>query len=336
VSRRAKPNVMARQWALLKLLPSRPPGKSAKELTDGLQGGHFPVTKRTVERDLVDLELIFPITYSERGAPRGWYWVEGARVDLPGMSVAEALSLSMIEQHLKPLMPASILRTLDPRFQLAASKLATLAGTNTASRWMGKVATVAPTLALLPPKVDPEMLEAVQDALLADEQIDVSYKSAGKSAATEMRLHPLALVQRGPVTYLVAGAFQYENARLFAMHRFKKAVRVKEPVRRPKDFSLDRYIASGALEFGSGGHIALEAIVSKQLAGYLTETPLAKDMKLDDRGDEVRLSATVADSPQLRWWILSHGVSIEVVRPAVLRQEIASHLRSATARYTKA
>ncbi|HUR42184.1 MAG TPA: WYL domain-containing protein [Verrucomicrobiae bacterium] len=330
---KAKNEAIARQWALLKLLPSRPPGKSARELTDGLEGEHFRVTKRTVERDLLDLELIFPITCNNRGTPRGWHWTEDARVDLPGMSVAEALSLRLIAQYLKPLMPSSLLRGLEPRFQLASSKLAAIASSNQASRWMEKVAIVAPTLALVPPNIDNEIFETVQEALMGDEQLEVAYQSAGKSSATQIRLHPLALVQRGPVSYLVASAFQYDSPRQFALHRFRRAERVKERVRRPKDFSLDRYIASGAFEFGSGAQLALEATVSKQLAGYLAETPLAKNMKLEERNGGVRLFATVADSPQLRWWILSHGPAIQVLKPTTLKTEIVALLQAAAACY---
>lgn len=330
---KAKHDVIARQWGLLKLLPSRSPGRTAKELADALGLDGFRVSKRTVERDLINLSRLFPIMCNDKGMPYGWYWAEGARLDLPSLSVTEALSLTLIAQYLRPLVPASLLRTLEPRFQLAASKLAATTAANPASRWTDKVASVPPTLALLPPKVDADVLETVQDALLADEQLDVAYRSAGKTAASEMRLHPLGLVQRGPVSYLVAGAFKYDNARLFALHRFQKAQRVNEAVRRPKGFSLDRYIASGALDFGGGGQLVLEAIVSKQLAGHLTETPLAKNMKLNDQGTEIRLSATVTDSPQLRWWILSHGAAIHVLKPDALQTEIARALQTAAGRY---
>lgn len=331
---RAKHDVIARQWSLLKLLPSRPPGKSAKELADGLGLDGFQVSKRTVERDLINLMRLFPIGCNDRGTPYGWHWIEGARLDLPGMTVAEALSLRLIAQYLKPLVPASLLRGLEPRFQLASSKLAAMASANQASRWMDKVAAVAPALTLLPPRVDAVVFETVQEALLADDKLDIAYQAAGKKAAIQIRLSPLALVQRGPVAYLVAMPDQHEDVRLYAVHRIRTASRLDQGVRRPKGFMLDRYIASGALEFGAGKELRLEANISKELAGHLAETPLSTDMKLEQRNEDFRLSGTVADSPQLRWWILSHGAAVEVLKPISLREELSSSLRMASARYS--
>jgi predicted DNA-binding transcriptional regulator YafY len=36
----------------------------------------------------------------------------------------------------------------------------------------------------------------------------------------------------------------------------------------------------------------------------------------------VRVTATVANTPQLEWWLLGFGDAVEVVRPAVLRNRI--------------
>ena len=62
--------------------------------------------------------------------------------------------------------------------------------------WLGKIAVVQPTQALIPPKIDPKVQQAVTDALLNDRRL------CGISLAAEARgyvLNPLGLVQRGPV-----------------------------------------------------------------------------------------------------------------------------------------
>jgi predicted DNA-binding transcriptional regulator YafY len=46
---------------------------------------------------------------------------------------------------------------------------------------------------------------------------------------------------------------------------------------------------------------------------------------------EVR--ATVTDSLQLRWWLLGFADGVEVVEPARLRDQLATKLRQAAARY---
>jgi len=59
--RAATDSTLARQWELLRLVPSRSPGKTSRQLMDSLAAAGYPVTKRTVERDLADLAEIFPL-----------------------------------------------------------------------------------------------------------------------------------------------------------------------------------------------------------------------------------------------------------------------------------
>lgn len=128
---------IARQWELLKLLPSQAPGRTARELADALAQDGCRVSKRTVERDLNELMLLFPIECNDRGTPFGWHWTPGAHFDLPDLTLAEAMSTCLLEDYLKPLLPASILRTLLPRFRHAEKKLQALPG-NPMSGWTDK------------------------------------------------------------------------------------------------------------------------------------------------------------------------------------------------------
>ena len=96
---------------------------------------------------------------------------------------------------------------------------------------------------------------------------------------------------------------------------------------RPEGFSLDDYIARGGLQFGDGATLRLEARVAPWLAEILAETPLADDQQLVPSGEDFRLTATVADSWQLRWWILSQGAGLTVLEPDTLRREITQTLK---------
>lgn len=326
-------NTLARQWELLKLLPARGAGRTAKELADMLNDAGFKVSKRQVERDLGQLLDAFALDCNNASTPYGWRWVPEAATDLPGLTLAEALSLRLVEDSIRPLLPAQVLRALEPRFRQAAKKLEQLSGKSRTARWAAKVRSVLPALPLLPPKIDAATLETVQEALLTDEQLDVQYRSAGTDAAKAMRLHPLGLVQRGPVTYLVASAFKYKNVRLYALHRLAGAARTNERVKPPAGFDLDAFISSGALQFGGGKQIRLEALVAKSLAEILSETPLSTDQTLAIDGARFRLTATVTDSWQLRWWALGQGDAIEIAKPRLLRSEIVEIQKAAIYQY---
>jgi predicted DNA-binding transcriptional regulator YafY len=326
-------NTLARQWELLKLLPTRGTGKTAKEITDLLKDAGFDVSKRQVERDLNELAETFALHCNDAGTPYGWRWMDDASADLPGLTLADALSLHLVEDSIRPLLPAQVLRALEPRFKQAANKLDQLAEKSPTARWANKVRSVAPMLPLLPPKIDERVLETVQEALFSDEQLDVLYRSVGKDGAVPMRLHPLGLVQRGPVTYLVATAFSYDNVRLYALHRILEASRTHEEAAAPKEFNLDDYIASGALQFGGGQRICLEALVAPDLAEILSETPLSRDQRLTEEGDRFRLIASVTDSWQLRWWVLGQGEAIKIIGPQELRENIKTTISKIAAQY---
>lgn len=329
----AKTNqAIARQWELLKLLPSRPPGKSSRELAEVLEQEGFKVTKRTVERDLNELMILFPLVCNDKGTPYGWHWLENAHCDLPSLPLAEALSLRLLEDFLKPLLPESILRSLTSRFQLAKTKLKALADLPT-SKWADKVRVVLPSLSLLPPQVNPGVQEIIHEALLAEQQVKIIYQSPIADSPSMLTLHPLGLVQRGPVTYLVATAFEYDDVRIYPLHRVLEAKQANKACHRPFGFSLDDYLDSGALQFGDGKPIKLKATISKSLAKILEETPLSKDMTLTPQNDTFLLGCTVIDSWQLHWWILSQAGEIEVLAPKLLRKEISTRTQAAGAVY---
>ena len=198
---------IGRLLEILKKLPARGAGISARELTEWLHDEGFEVSKRTVERDLNALAAHFQVIYNDRSMPYGWRWMEDAVADLPALTLADALSLRLVEEQLAPLLPAALLASLQPRFRQARRKLDSLAGQHPGSRWPDKVRSVAPALPLQTPQLADGVLETVQEALLFDRQLEVSYRRPGENEPLALTLHPLALVQRGPVTYLVATAF---------------------------------------------------------------------------------------------------------------------------------
>jgi len=325
---------LARQWEMLKLLPPRPPGITGSELTARLADLGYTVTKRTVERDLNALCRLFGFTCNDERMPFGWHWMEGASLNLPGVSLGDALSLRLVEDQLRPLLPAAVLRVLEPRMQQARDKLAELAPNNAQARWANKVRTVPASLPLLPPQVMPGVLDVLQEALLGDKQVQVHYQRAGETDLTVYVLHPLALVQRGPVSYLVATAFDYPDIRTYAMHRMRSAELLEKIAQAPAGFDLDAYIATGALQFGAGQTIRLKARVDVALAQILRETPLSEDQTLGHaRNDFCALNATVQDTWQLRWWLLSHANQAVVLSPAALRADLMLRLADAAELY---
>lgn len=325
---------LSRQWEMLKLLPSRAPGKTAVELTQELQDRDFDAELRTVQRNMKSLAQSFlQIETDDSERAHRWYWIRTAAFDLPGLALDEALSLHMVEHSLRLLVPGSMLSALEPRFRAATQRLESLGETNRVVRWTNKVRAVDPALPRLLPKINEGVLAQVQEALLKEEQIHVDYQAANATAPRRHQLNPLALVQRGAVIYLVATIAEQpgKDPALYSLHRISAVEIAYVNAVRPKDFDLDDYIARGALQFGSGKQIRLEARVSQRLAKELAEARLSEDQSFN--ADRTQVTATVADTWQLRWWILSRAEEIVVIAPPELRRDILEKLRAAVSGY---
>ncbi len=249
-------DIISRQWQLLRRLPRRRPGVTAAELQSHLETEGFSVTKRTIERDLLELERHFQLDCDNRSKPHHWRWRDGAVTELGGLDISDALSLALAEQAIRPLLPASLLRALEPRFALARSKLAGLEK-HSFARWLDKVRSVPAALNFQAPRIPDAVLRTVHEALLEETCLEIAYANPGDRKAKTLPLHPLGLVQRGPVAYLVTSAHDYDDPRLYALHRMSRARRLDTPRRVPPGFTLDACLAAGHLDFAPGEPIIL-------------------------------------------------------------------------------
>ncbi len=325
---------LLRQWQLLQLLPARGPGSTVTELLEKLQSD-FVVERRTIERDLDALSSIFPIHSNDKSKPYGWHW--GGSQQFPSMSLQEAVLLQLAEPMLTQLLPDVVSDVLSPKINEAKRIIAKSQQQKTL-RLSEKLALVGGPQLQRPPVIDPVVLSTLQTALFEDKCADVSYLSpysvAERQTLSQWVLHPLALVQTGVQLYLVAIVDGHQDVRLFALHRFRSAAMLNKAAERPAQFDLQAYLASGAMQFLSGGIVELKAKVVAKLAKLLEEAPLSDDMQLDHT-DPSRpvMTATVQDSWNLRMWLLSQGNSIEVLSPASLRTQIINELTDTLALY---
>lgn len=332
-----KHDTLSRLLELLKALPHHRWATPA-ELREQLADRGFEVDLRSVQRDLKDLQKSFPLDHNDKGKPHGWRWSAEAAGGIASMGTPEALMLVLVQQHLQAALPASMLEGFEMLFARARQRLERLGPKAGATRWPQMVRAVPPGLPMLPPDVDPRVQKALADALLAERQIDVLYAPGAKGAARAYRLHPLGLILRGSTTYLAATRGSGPHASLYALHRFRSVEVLLDGVRFPPGLDLDAALKRGRGQFGiaADGSARLQLVMNcdNTLADLLEEAPLAPDQqmrRLDESRTEVR--ATVADSWELRWWLLGRGPSVHVIGPAALRREIADGHRKAAAAY---
>jgi predicted DNA-binding transcriptional regulator YafY len=333
------PDTLLRQWQTLRLIPRHPARVSAGELRNRLTDEGFSVGKRTVERDLLALSRVFPLVADERAKPFGWSWQKDApSFDLPGVAPSEALTLLMAREHLRPVLPASILSQMQPYFRMAEQKLGAMEqrgehATNPGA-WMARVRIIPGTQALIPPSIDQQVQATVHEALLAGRQCLLAYQARASAEAEQYPVHPLGLVQRGLVLYLVCSIRDYPNIRLLALHRIRRAEALDDEVRPPAGFDLDAYLASGAFGWGPGEFTRLEAAFTPETGAHLFETPLSDDQSVATLPDgRLKVTAEVRLTQQLVWWLLGFGEAVEVLAPPDLRAKLAAQAGAMAALY---
>jgi len=327
---------LLRQWHMLRMVPRAPARISAKELCERLCAADFSVTKRTVERDLKELSEVFPIVVDSRDRPFGWSWLRDASsFDLPGLTVPEALTLTLVEQHLRHHLPPITVDALHPHFRSAARTLAAVGDAAPSRAWLDKVRSVPPQQPLLPPRMDEECQRNVYLALMQDLQLKLHYRKRDADRPTVYAsVHPLAVVQRGGLVYLTCMFDRYDDVRTIALHRVQQAEVLYEPARRKPGFDIDAYIASGQFGVIAGAPVNLRASFTRAAGEHLFETPLSADQVLtSDAGGRLHLAATMPNTRALVWWLLGFGDGVVIHEPADLRGEIGDIARRMAAAY---
>ena len=319
-------NSLYRQWQILSRLST---GKwmGTRELQEILQREGIDISLRTIQRDLNQISLRFPIE-SSKTVPQGWRWRSDAPIQsLPHMTSSQAVTFMMVEEHLKHLLPPSLIEEMNPWFDLSRRSLSTQ---NNVRQWINRVRIVPATQPLIPPVVEKQAQQAIYEGLLQDKQLECVYQGRNLSGEEKTYiLNPLGLVQKGAIIYLICTRQDKTDIQTFALHRFKSASVLNSRAMHPVDFDIDAYIDSGALGFRvdynqATQNIVLKLIMSEQDAHYFDESQLSKDQTIEKLADGLaQVTANVPFTSQLVWWLRGFGNKIQQIEPI----EVANAVR---------
>lgn len=332
---RSKPGMkstLLRQWSMLRMIPRLPRKVGTTQLLERLAAADFNVDLRTVQRDLNQLSAVLPLT-SDQAKPQGWSWNQLAeQFDIPGMEPQVALAFRMAEMHLRGLLPASTVNSLQPWFS-AAERVLDEHGNGLAG-WPDKIRVLPRGLPRQTPEVDADVQLMVYQAVLLERRLRIGYGREAEQAR-EFVVHPLALVARDGTIYLVCCFDGHEDVRQLALQRIRSADLLDAPILRPAAYDLEQYIADGAFGFVFGDEpILVEARFKQHLEIHFRESPVADDQVIKEV-DEVffTLRATLPDTLELRLWLNGFGDEVEVIGPPALREEYRQQAKRMAACY---
>lgn len=288
---------------------------TAGELHEQLSNVGMERDLRTIQRQLEMLSEHFDIERDDRNKPYGYRWLENARaMTVSSLTPQESLLLQLAEEHLRNLLPAHLMKSMEGFFNQARRNLGPMSTAKYEKEWPKKVRVVATSQPLLPPKLADGVFAEVSNALFANHWLQLSYRNL-KGKRTDIEVMPLGLAQQGARLYLVCRYRGYDNERSLALNRIQSARASTLTFERPNDFDLMKYDADGRFGFGEGNKILLSFRIKRSMGAHLLESPLSVDQTAIEAGeDQLEITATVVDSAMLDWWLRGFGESISNIR----------------------
>lgn len=297
----------------VELLRRIPRGRkvTAGELHRQLKDAGIDRDLRTIQRQLEMLSEHFEIERDDRSKPYGYRWLEQAKaLAVPNLTPQESLLLQLAEEHLRNLLPARLMKSMEGFFSQAKRNLGPDSSARLEREWPGKVRVVATSQPLLPPKVVPGVFEIVSEALYSNRWLHLDYRNSG-GKRNKVEVMPLGLVQQGPRLYLVCRYRGYDNERNLALHRILSAEISTLVFDRPKEFDLKKYDDDGRFGFGEGEKVRLTLRIERDAGLHLLESPLSSDQQVAELDDgKLEITASVVDSAMLEWWLRGFGDAV--------------------------
>lgn len=234
-----------------------------------------------------------------------------------------AIQAKLILDHLRPVLPFDIGEELTTSFRQAESAFEALRRARQVV-WTDRIRVVPAGHPLKAPRLDPKVQRQVETAIDRGRQLRVRYRRGPNGIEREILCHPLGLLFRPPVMYLIARTGRRDPAQ-YALHRMVDAEALASPAD-TSNFDFDAYLRSGAAEMAWGDEpIRLLVATKDAFAKIWGGTPLGDDQvitRVDDDDYPWRISATVPNSHLLRAYLLSLGTEAIVLEP----REIADWL----------
>jgi predicted DNA-binding transcriptional regulator YafY len=160
------------------------------------------------------------------------------------------------------------------------------------------------------------------------------YRSLSSNRTSDRRIHPYHVFNHRGDWY--AAAFDEARAavRVFAVHRIRRLTVTTEPFAIPRDFSFRKYMA-GAFGVQHGGRpVEVHVRFAPRQARWIRERRWHRSARIQEELDGgLVLRLQIAETSEIKRWVLQFGSEAEVLRPASLRRAVAHELATAGKAY---
>lgn len=308
-------NQLARQWQLLQLI-DHPAGIAVDDAARKLG-----CTVRTIWRDLDVLQKAgFPL-YDDKGADGRrslWKLEEQFTLSLPvKLSLAETAALVMSRDLLRPTGAGSFDASVASAFGKIGRVLSRDA-LRLLDQMRESIGVRAVGAKLQAPAA--EHVALIQKALLDRHCLDMRYYSMSRDEENRRQVDPYHLTVFDGGFYLVGYCHLRKTDRIFAVERIRelKVLAMHFTVR--PGFNAEEYLkhAWGIIK---GEMVPVKVLFSRSVARYIRDRRWHPSQQLRELPDgRLEMTLRVADTLEVRRWLLGYGAEVEVLEPPRLRE----------------
>ena len=273
------------------------------------------VNKRTTYRDLKALESELRIPIWEDGSKRGI--VEGHILPPIHFTVPEALNI-----FLSARLMLNYAHRYDPNMASIFVKLNSIVPSPLRDEiqktmdWLQKQPRNEKYL---------RTLVSLAEAWVSRRQIKIAYCSLPAAKATERIIEPYFIqpVASSHSSYVVAYCHRTKSLRTFKIERIEDARITTEPYAIPANFDANEFLESSWGIVVKGDVKTIKLKFDPEIARVIEETVWHSSQVLQPQHDgSMIMTLELADTVELRSWILGWGEKVKVMEPVELREKV--------------
>lgn len=167
-----------------------------------------------------------------------------------------------------------------------------------------------------------DFVPRLQTALVERRMARIRYHSFHRDEESDRTVDPYHLTYFNGGLYLVAYCHLRRAMRIFAVERVRTLDILKTRFLPPAGFDVARYL-NNALGILRGDLVTVRVAFVPAVARYIRERLWHPSQQFRDLSDgRLEVTLKVADTLEVRRWILGYGVQAEVLEPASLREAL--------------
>ncbi len=280
-------------------------------------------TVRTIWRDLSALQQAgFPL-YDDKGADGRrslWKLEEQFTLGLPvKLSLAETAALVMSRDLLRPAGAGALGAAVTSAFDKIARVLSRDA-LRLLDQMRDTIGVRAVGAKLQAPAA--EHVTLIQKALLERRRLDMRYYSMSRDEENRRQVDPYHLTVFDGGFYLVGYCHWRKAERIFSVERVRELKMLAMHFTVRPGFSAEEFLKH-VWGIVKGEIVPMRVIFSRSVARYIRDRLWHPSQKFRELADgRLELSLRVADTLEVRRWVLGYGPDAEVTEPASIRRSL--------------